>query len=584
MIPEFPAANTPAPTIHSPAERPAQESLPVVRPPEAPHANGPVTADSSSFTTPSYRPSQIPTFPAQAPSNPSLPATQANGVAPAIAPPMQSPAPPPPPRPMYPLPPPFLLVAFKDALTEKYLLPLGSLSYISRLGEKEDSAEQKPAAPPTQVPPPVPTPADPVSAPIEANGPIKSRTRASLGRNVKPATPPPPAKEDEPPAAMPPEEEKKKRGPPRSNLQPVTGMAPPDGTVLVSTFIPAGEWRRPDWKDLSTSLPFNNPSFETRSGSQTPNIVKTENGPPPSSESKASPKSPRLSKASKRSGQVEDRVPSNELPARGKLLNLAAESFLPDDSDVHAVTIRLSEVSDQVWQRIKTISGMVATAEMKSLGEREPQLMVKPDNEAASATPPPENSAVATPALPVNPAPRQAFQPTERLREAYQNRKRNLFRHLLGRVPPRKFLRFRLSSPRPDIVDATADRWGPRPYPISTKALYTREEEEDAEEAVIPFSPEVRPKKGSKKDPEPTVTFEMPVSLDQLDEMVAENAMKGKKGHGLDGRKRHGKRWVPGTICEGCGEANKRVWRAGPGGKGTCECRYTASDRADHPI
>ena len=47
--------------------------------------------------------------------------------------------------------------------------------------------------------------------------------------------------------------------------------------------------------------------------------------------------------------------------------------------------------------------------------------------------------------------------------------------------------------------------------------------------------------------------------------------MSGKKLKGEDGRKRHGKRWVPGTICEGCGQAGKRVWRAGPGGKGTRE-------------
>jgi hypothetical protein len=123
--------------------------------------------------------------------------------------------------------------------------------------------------------------------------------------------------------------------------------------------------------------------------------------------------------------------------------------------------------------------------------------------------------------------------------------------------------------PRPDIIDATTDKWAPKPYHISTKALGNREN--DYDDQVIPLASETQPKKGNKKALEPEVTFEMPVSLDQLDEMVAENALKGKRGKGEDGRKGKGRRWVPGTICQGCGLANKRVWRSGPGGKSTCE-------------
>jgi len=115
-------------------------------------------------------------------------------------------------------------------------------------------------------------------------------------------------------------------------------------------------------------------------------------------------------------------------------------------------------------------------------------------------------------------------------------------------------------------VEATNDKWGPRAYPISTKALYNRDGDYDGQ----PISLEsVAPKRGNKRAVEPDVTFEIPVSLDQLDEMVAENALKGKKGKGMDGRKRTGKRWVAGTVCEGCGRGDKRVWRSGPGGPRT---------------
>jgi hypothetical protein len=140
---------------------------------------------------------------------------------------------------------------------------------------------------------------------------------------------------------------------------------------------------------------------------------------------------------------------------------------------------------------------------------------------------------------------------------------------MLRRVPARKFLRYRLPEIRPDILDATADKWASRPYPISTKALYNREADDDGQ--PIPLSPILQPKRGNKRVVEPDVTFELPVSLDQLDEMVAENALKGKKGKGLDGRKRKMKRWVAGALCEGCGSTKKSIWRSGPGGSRTRE-------------
>lgn len=556
---------------------PVQPSLTTYRP-----------SDSSAFSAPSqYRPPNPSMAPLYAQSRPPYPYPQQYPPGPGTAAYTSAspapPPPPPPPRPTYPLPPPFLLVAFKEAPTEKFLLPLGSLSYISRQGGDPEPLQPLPKP---LTPTPIPTQATPVpvsdSSLIATNTslPIKSRTRASLGKGAKVPTPEPqtPPAKPEPTVESP--DVPKKPEPPRSGLNPLPGTQPAHGTVLLSTFIPAGEWQKPDWNALSVSLPFNNPLFEpkikpaTEVKVESPSIVNaTANG-----EVTASPKSTtkRKSKASEESNAATGNSP-DLMPVRGKLLNLAAESFIPEESEVHAVTIRLGDVTDAVWQRIKTISGMIVTAEMKSLAEQEPSLMAtsessKPASEVKSEPLPSVGGSMTTNLPPpAVPAPsRPGFQPSPELKESYLERKRNWFRSLLERVPARKFLRFRLSSPRQDIIDATTDKWAPRPYPISTKALYAREEEENAEELLL-LSPELQPKRGNKKLPEPTVTFEMPVSLDQLDERVAESTMSGKKLKGEDGRKRHGKRWVPGTICEGCGQSGKRVWRAGPGGKGTCE-------------
>jgi hypothetical protein len=114
---------------------------------------------------------------------------------------------------------------------------------------------------------------------------------------------------------------------------------------------------------------------------------------------------------------------------------------------------------------------------------------------------------------------------------------------------------------------------------MSTKPLYTRSPPPEDEEAVpVALSPE-RPVKRKKNEVEETVTFEMPVSLDALDERVevgARTVLGKKRGRGGkvpvdDGRKRYGKRWKAGTTCEGCGRSDVRVWRRGPNGKATRE-------------
>jgi hypothetical protein len=347
------------------------------------------------------------------------------------------------------------------------------------------------------------------------------------------------------------------------------GAAPPNGTILISTFIPSSEWRKPDWDELGGLLPFNKP-FDERPKSK-PTVIKEE---PASEGDGAAVPGPVSDANDSRPGSETPSIKaykdSDRLPIKGNLLNIAAESFFPDEGAVQAITIRLSGVTDQTWQRLKTINGMVTTAEMKALSEHLPDLMPKPEIESPIPTPAegvplhPGMASMAMPPPPPGPVPpRTLFQPSPELRKEYFARKKGFFRRMLSRVPTRKFLKYRLPEVRPDILDATADKWGPKSYPISTKAQFNRDV--DYDDQPIPLSPIMQPKKG-KKALEPEVTFELPVSLDQLDEMVAENAAKGKKGKGMDGRKRTGKRWTPGTICEGCGDKNKRVWRSGPGG------------------
>jgi hypothetical protein len=235
-------------------------------------------------------------------------------------------------------------------------------------------------------------------------------------------------------------------------------------------------------------------------------------------------------------------------------------------------------VTEQTWQRLKTINGMVTTAELKTLGEHNPSLMPKAESPEPPSSTIPHHPVSQTPSMPTPPGPtppRPSFQPSPELQADYAARKKAFFRRMLSRVPTRKFLRYRLGEPRPDLVDATTDKWGPKAYPISTKALHNRDVDYDGQ--PMPISPHLQAKRGSKRAPEPDVTFELPVSLDQLDAMVADNASKGKKGKGLDGRKRHGKRWVAGAVCEGCARADKSIWRSGPSGPRSCTCQVTCT-------
>ena len=122
---------------------------------------------------------------------------------------------------------------------------------------------------------------------------------------------------------------------------------------------------------------------------------------------------------------------------------------------------------------------------------------------------------------------------------------------------------------------------------MSTRPLYLTSpppegegEGELEEEEIVP-----QPKR-KRGQAEEEVMFEMPVSLDMLDERVEAGAKKsvnrrvGKLKLGklkepkltLSGRvKNVGKRSKPGMVCEGCARTDQKVWRKGPGGKGTRE-------------
>ena len=480
----------------------------------------------------------------------------------------------PPRRPTYPLPLPFLLVAFREAPTEKFLLPLGSQSFVSRVGadyvtspppvEKKADPIQVSVAPAT-APEPIPaSPAVPDTAALVTSGRGRGRTRASLGRTKQEA----PAVVAEPELEPEAEQlvEESKSTPRRSDLPILAGMKPVDGTVLLSTMIPADGWVKSDWVKLGERLPFGKtvtrvkqePSASIPSDQPTPTTPYNQNGRPASSVDQSSLSNP---------------------------LNLAAESLLPDEGDLHAVTIRLNDVDDRAWRRMKSVMEEVERVDMVSLGEAEPELLVIEytsaptpgiqTGEAPGIASVPASQAV----LPSAPRPGPT-KITPLLRSTYIQRKRSRFQALLRRIPPRPFLRYRLPSPLPSLVEATSDKWALRPYPISTKPT---DETDLPLPAPTPSSPEMSKKK-RRKEEEPEVTFEMPVSLDALAERVAEGARKGlgKKGRGRgvgtdeNGRRTHAKRSLPGRICEGCGKEGRKVWRRGPGGKGTRESRCFA--------
>jgi len=354
--------------------------------------------------------------------------------------------------------------------------------------------------------------------------------------------------------------EEVKVAPVGSVLPPVPGTKPADGAVLLSTFLPTDGWLRPDWEELETHLPF---------GKADGIKLKQESPLPPTPSLPNVPVGPSIAPRPR---------------ATPKLLNLGAKSFLPLEGDLHAVTIRLSDINDRVWRRVKWIMEEVERAEMAADGETEPKLP------AADSTPTIGNSAdFAQPALSASASTDPSRPPSAKViplpRSTYLHKKRSRFQSLLRRVPPRPFLRYRLPQPIPSLIEATSDKWAPRPYPISTKPLYTTDDADLQLHLPLPPTPSSpgTSKKRRRKEDEPEVTFEMPVSLDALDERVAEGAMRslGARGRGRgrgrgggggkvdDGRRRYGKRAVPGRVCEGCGGEGLKIWRRGPGGKGT---------------
>jgi len=119
---------------------------------------------------------------------------------------------------------------------------------------------------------------------------------------------------------------------------------------------------------------------------------------------------------------------------------------------------------------------------------------------------------------------------------------------------------------------------------MSTRPLYLTSPPPDD---MVYVSEETSVPKRKRGQAEEEVMFEMPVSLDMLDERVEAGAKKsvnrrvGKlkldkaRRINADGKlgKRFGKRYKIGTICEGCAGEGLKVWRRGPGGKGTRESR-----------
>lgn len=602
-----------------------------------------------------------------------------------------------------PLPPPFLLIAFKGSETDKFLLPLGQNSYISRVGG-DHVTEPAPVAPPPPPPvvpeaPPAPKPED--EPPVETQEVLpkgKKRTRASM---AKPA--PKPVKVEKEP--MPPREP---TPPPAkkdafADLPVVPGMKPAPGTVLISTFAPEAPYVKPDWDALATRLPFNNPAFVEKMKAQTAENAKADETKASEStdeatgkkvKAKAEPVSP---KRALRQRLAPEQKPEEVKDKREYVLNMAAENWLPE-GPLEPVTLRLVGVDDRVWRRMKSVIDEVERTELEALVRREPALAPKveaaeaapaipaaatpatpavPDtpsasnapaapatpsapatasvDPAAAAAPPatPAPAAVAQPvaaattatetpaATPITPAPVAPPQSTPAqnapstpapatagppatpaatvpaatttptpsaapapptpsvppkpetkalppvVRETWLARKKTAFHSLLTRVGQRRFPRFRLETTISTLVDFTADKWAPRPYHMTTRPLYAREPspEEDEEGTAEPQrrvelelspSPDLEGHTKRRKKEVSDVTFEMPVSLDALDERVEAGAARGlKRPRGGRGRGvpivRKFPRGTAGAQCEGCAKFGLKVWRRGPGGRGTRE-------------
>ncbi|GMK54692.1 hypothetical protein CspeluHIS016_0112780 [Cutaneotrichosporon spelunceum] len=546
---------------------PSAKSTPT---PAAAHQPPAAPAMASQTTAPTANPtsagSNVRWFPISGPSNLSTSSPQRGPARPPTARPSHLYTVPPY-RVEGPQPPPFLLVAFKGQETDKFLLPLGQHSYLSRVGG-DYVTSPAPTPAPTASPPvdpatgPVAThadsaaPADVASAsastsvpvtPAEPEHPLveevprrNKRTRASM---VKPA-PKAPAK---PSSTKVEEKEKEPTSPPKgplTDVPPMPGQHPGPGTVLLSTYIPIEPYTAPDWPKLAERLPFHNPSFVEKMKAA-PIKVKPE------------PTSPK---------RALRRVREEKHP-RDYVLNVAAEDWLPE-GPLEPITIRLVGVDDRTWARMTAIVGQVEKTELDGLVRAEPGLA--PEVVQATAEIEAARAAAKAEPFPSHPPPR--------VRETWLSRKKSHFTSLLSRVGARRFPRFRIETTISTLVDYTSDKWAPRPYHLTTRPLYVRDAESDDEAPVAPRrielspSPDLEGHTKKRRKEVSAVTFEMPVSLDALDERVEAGAAKGlsKRGRAKGAAVvRKFPRGTTGAACEGCAKRGLKVWRRGPNGRGT---------------
>ncbi|OCF55370.1 hypothetical protein L486_06853 [Kwoniella mangroviensis CBS 10435] len=451
--------------------------------------------------------------------------------------------------------------------------------------------------------------------------PLRSRTRQSLGRHAKEptiSTPSEPPKKPTPaPEPIPPTTQEPKSKPkPESGLPSLPGQIPPPGTVLLSTFILSGpsRWEKVDWEKLKERLPFDNPIFWDKPPEPLLEVKKeniedattTSVSTPVQPQSTRGLRHPRMNSDSTKKATQEK---GKSVPDKPELLNLAVEEFKPSQGDLQPVTIRFMGITDEVWKKMKDIMEMAERHEIESMFRKEPGLLEGvvldsiAENDKSSdlgrkqSIDPPGNHAPITPSN----KPSSTFRGLSSkilstLRPTYNSKKRSLFTNLLRRVPTRSFLTTRLPPPPPqELVEATSDKWAARPYPITTKPLYLPggedddgEEQEHGREIEFSPPPASKKRKGAAGEEE-KITFELPVSYDLLDErleqglkrdMLNPRNKRGRKSmnksatergeeEGKETKKRKNKRGTESGICEGCGREGIKVWRRGPGGRGT---------------
>lgn len=388
------------------------------------------------------------------------------------------------PRRIYPLPPPFLLVAFKDAPTEKYLLPLGSQSYISRVGGDIVTSRPKPAVslPATssmETAAPVDQPmVNAETKPSKPKGKPKTKgKRALLSRKkaveiLEPEPEPSEESEDDEPLPATPVEEK---------LPVLPGSNPDGGTVLVSTIVPVEKWLKPDWTELGKRLPFEHRDFDLNPITLTP-ISPVESkrevpmpvpaspaeGVAPSGEGASSMADPdsasgpstnststrplRQYTSTTKIAEPAAKPPSSSKPVKKtpkpSVLNLGALSFLPAEGGLQPVTIRLAGLSDNAWRRVQKVVKVAEEFEMAMMARDEPELREIPPAKIAPAPSPapaghssPAPAASSTQPRPTTGGPNAELKPSAPaeegptlLRRTWLQRRKELFEMLVSLI------------------------------------------------------------------------------------------------------------------------------------------------------